>query len=269
MWRDSIRLAVGQWKRQLRRFDFWLVFLFLLCFFSILYGQGGESLLRDGGSVGVFAIFGVSLAEADVVLVTFAGLLMIVCDLPVKGAGLEFRVLRSSRTAWYVGQVLYSLLITVTYFFLVFLSQIVFYLPNLSFRSEWGSAVEDGSAFVGGYGMELTDAMMQQDTVGVFLRAFLLAVLLGMLFAMLCCSTNMMGGRGVGISICGFLIIWQRICKANGIDNGMMSPVGILDNYYQYGGGNVIPSLGYYIFLITLLVIVGQRVLYRTDMTDG
>ena len=153
-------------------------------------------------------------------------------------------------------------------FWLVFLSQIIFYLPSLSPGVGWGSAVEEGMAFAGGSGIAFPDALLQQNVLVIFLGAFLLAVLLGTLFSMICCSTNMIGGRGIGVSICGFLIIWQQICRANGVDSGMLSPVGVLDSYYQYGSGNIIPAVGYYVFLITVLLILGQRILYRIDMTD-
>jgi hypothetical protein len=267
--RQSICLGAKQWRSELKTADFWVVMLCLFTFMSINFYDSGSLLYEQGGKIGIFSLFPIVMTDADFILIIFAGLLMVLCDIPMRKAGLTFEVLRMNRLTWFLGQVMYSFFMCATYFILVYLSTIVFYVRNLEWTTAWGKAVEDGTAFMGSLGMLFPSEILKLNALATFLRAFLLAVLLGVFLSMVCCVANMLGGKGIGLALCGMLIILQRLFAGYLIDLGMFSPVGMLNCFYQDIGTNLIPAICYYVFITTLLIAISNRILYKTDISEN
>ena len=76
------------------------------------------------------------------------------------------------------------LLMSVTYFAVVTVLQLVFDTGHIEISSEWGSGVISGTAFSGEFALEVPSVLMKQDVLLTFLSALVFSVLLGIFFGM-------------------------------------------------------------------------------------
>ena len=267
--KKSLFIGVKQWSRELRNWDFWIVLLCLFTFLSINYYDSGCILFEIGDKIGVFSLLPIMLADWTFCLIIYAGFLMIICEIPLRKKGLTFEVLRMNRLSWFFGQIVYGLLMSITYFFFVMLIGISFFVRSVSFTTEWGTAVEEGTAFMGELGMIFPSNLLEMNAARVCLQAFVLAVLLGVLLGMICCVCNMLTEKGIGLAICGVLIIIQRFADGWELSFRNILPLGMLTGFYTSQGTNIIPAVCYYVFCITLLVMIRYYILYKPDRSEN
>ena len=264
--RQVIFFACRQWKEEIEKIDFWVVVICETVFFSLFFGGMGSILGNAGERAGICSVLPVSLLNMDFVLIIFGGYIMVVSDIFSTGKNTFMLAMRSDRLRWFLGQVFYSFLMSVTYFVVVTGLQMVFYIGHLETGLEWGSGVVSGTAFSGEFVLEVPSALLEQDVLQTFLSALVFSVLLGIFFGMVCCVCNMCFRSGIGTAICAGLIVMERICVTNGANLGMKSPVGMLGNYLGMKSGDAVMTAVYYIFLISILISFGMYRIRKMDM---
>ncbi len=226
-------LAKSQWKASIKNIDFWVVLLCLFAFFSLFFVTPVKELIGSGQTVGICAIYPAMLLDGDFILLIFAGFLMVMSNVPVL----------SQET------------------------QLLFYLPVLSFNTDWGSAVYSGQAFASnGRNLFIPENLLEVSAFSAAILAFFLSVLLGLLFTLLCCLANMAGFGSVGLAICSLLLFVELICERRGMIMGMFSPVGVLKSYYGGTSVTVSFSILYYMFFFFVFVLIGFYQIQRMDL---
>lgn len=266
MVRNCFLFSIRHWKQCVKKIDFWLIMAFLLVFYSTFLYNGGVYLRSEGGSVGIFSFLPIFSTNGDFILMTLAGYLMLASDMPIRNREIQFEITRTDKNTWFLGQLLYSFFISVTYTLVISVLPCVFYVGNVVLQNVWGTAVEDGSAFfmdgvISDYG-----AVMEQSAGSAWIKAFLLFVCLEMLFAMICCLLNLIAGKGYGVAICSLLILMERVLCMFVLDLGYFSPVVLLNRFYKDNGANMVPTVCYFVTIILALFLLGWKLLRRIDI---
>jgi hypothetical protein len=254
------------WKQFVKKTDSWIVILFLILYFSMFLVNSGNYTRAEGGEVSIFAFLPIFSMNIDFPLMTLAGFLMLISDIPVMNQGVQFEMIRTNRHSWFAGQVLYGLCVSVTYTLAIALLPCLFFLGTLSLQKGWGESVLDGTAFMADYVMVGYDAVLDQSAIGAWIKIFILFVGLEMLFVMICCVSNLLGGKGMGVAICSVFVLMERVLKMFELDLGFASPVVMLNRFYKDDGSNMIPAVCYFVLFVLALVIVGWRIMYYVDI---
>lgn len=244
--------------------DFWGVIIILEVFFSTVLLSSGNAVRESGEAMGIFSVFPLVISEVELYWLPLAGLLFVLSDIPVIFDGIEYHILHLNRTIWYLSQMAYAFLISATYFFVLFLGELVFFLPNLSLTAEWGSAVESG-AYMGAYFYERPESLFEQTALAGCARTFCFLVLLGFLFSAICCVANLLTHEGIGILVCALLIFADFVLKIQLVyQPSLLSPVGVATDYVAEPG-RYFPVF-YFIFLALILWIIGLTRCHKIDI---
>lgn len=165
--RNSLHLLSKQMEYFFRTPDFWLLVLMVSSFLAeVIKFGGGIPLIYDGS--GVFAILG--------------GMLLLSTSFPGMFPGAEFRVMRTSRGAWFFSQLLFAVVMVIAYLLLIFVITTLI-------------------------GKDTSLATLVEMGEGTLLRGLLFYLVTGLFFLMVClCSEMWGGGKGIGIFLCGILI---------------------------------------------------------------
>lgn len=254
--RQIIFFTCRQWKEEMRKIDFWIVVLCEAVFFSLFFGGVGSILGEAGETAGICSVLPVSLLNMDFVLIILGGYIMVISDIFSMGKNVCMLAMRSDRIRWYLGQVFYSFLISVTYFVVITVLQLAFYIGHIEISAGWGTSVISGTAFSGEFPLDIPSELLEQNAVVTFFCALAFSVLLGIFLGMICCVSNMSWKGGIGTAICAGFVVLERICVTGGMKLGMKSPVGMLANYLDMQAGNAMLTMIYYIVLNSL----GKRI---------
>lgn len=269
---EVMGLSLKLWKRQIRRADFWIVIVVMGVFFWSYLAAGRDYMGTVGDTVGVFSIFPIVMSDQSFVLVSYACLLILLSDVPVVYEGMEYQILRISRMEWYISQLLYVVILDITFFLLAAFMQLACYIPAVSFDGEWGSGIQNATAFQS-FSISVPEKLLHMEAAAAFGEAFLLCVLLGLLFALVCFICNLLGAHsGLGVLICTLAIVWKEFWAyfgLGGTDVGFLSPVGLQGSYCGYTGVSVPAAVAYYVFFCCLIILVGICRIDRTDIKCG
>lgn len=268
--RKACFFALKQWKMAVKSLDFWGVVFVLALFFSLFFQKAGQAVRAAGEDISIFAMLPISVMQRDFIMLLLGGLLFVVSDAPAVFDGAAFYLLRADRAAWYLGQLFYMALMTVTYFSAVVFLQTAFYFPNVRVTGGWGSAVYSGTAFSSEYDMLFPKKLLEQNPAGAWLKCFGFFLLLGLLFALICCVANMLlENDKIGVLICVLLTMEQMNIMDLDLHAGLLSPAGIaLEGIFAQGFG-ILATACYFVFLIMLLAGVGMRACQRLDILKG
>ena len=262
--------SVKQWKMVVKSLDFWGMMFVLMLFFSLFFQKAGQEVRMAGESISIFAVLPVSVISRDFLMLLLGGLLFVVSDVPMVFDGVAWYLLRANRAAWYLGQLFYMALMTATYFFTVFLLQVVFYFPNVKVTGGWGNAVHSGKAFSGEHELLFPKTLLEQSPVAAWLKCFGFFLLLGLLFALICCVANMLlKNGGIGVLVCILLIMEQMNIVDLGLHAGPLSPAGIAVEGIFAKKFGILATVCYFVFLIVLLAGAGMRQSQRIDILKG
>lgn len=265
--RQIIFFTCRQWKEEIRKIDFWVVVLCEAVFFSLFFGGMGNVLGEAEEMAGICSVLPMSLLNMDFVLIILGGYIMIISDIFSTGKNVCMLAMRSDRIRWYLGQVFYSFLISITYFVVIMVLQLAFYIGHIEISAEWGSGVISGTAFSGEFTLDIPSALLEQNALLTFLCTLAFSVLLGTFLGMICCVCNMYWRGGIGTAICAGLVVLERICVTNSMSLGMKSPVGMLANYQDLQAGNIITTVIYFIVLTGILIGIGMYRIRKMDIS--
>lgn len=140
-------------------------------------------------------------------------LLFIFCDAPFLDSNQIFITIRSGRTQWCLGQILYIAMASAIYYLFLIAATILFSLPRAEWSLEWGNVLYTVSRYdIPGVSMKLIN--VSKEVLGYFtpLQAmwftFLVSWISGILLGVLVYFCNVVSNtRTVGILIGAILIV--------------------------------------------------------------
>ena len=143
-------------------------------------------------------------------LTTMCGLIFVLCDAPFLDDAQPFIIIRSGRTCWCVGQLLYILCASLLYTCAIAVGCALLMLPKLEMSMEWGKVI---STLASGY-VELESFLTFSNYIFETF-APLIAMLLSITYCWLGCSClgiimfffNLSGSRMLGNVVAGVLVL--------------------------------------------------------------
>lgn len=207
-------------------------------------------------------MFVFSQVETYYVIVFNFLFLVLACDVPLRGEHQTYVLMRSGRSLWAGGQVIYVMMLaTIHTIWMVIASQIVL-LGHLSFELDWGRVYYSLSQIQTPYGVSFSWKIQESFTaVQAFGLTFGLQWLCCMVLGMMILTINLASGKNVGMVLpCFFLLIFfRKVAFITG--DGLMdklSPVLVtrLKQYVVNFKPQIYYSVGYLALVVVAMIAV-------------
>jgi hypothetical protein len=247
--RNSILLTRKNLKNQLISKDYIIVIVVLLAYFSFIYLNSAMNLSEEGLKINVFVPFIYSLFLRDYKLVVYGGLIVMFYDSIQKKNGMMFHMTRMNIREWHMGQTLSMFLEVFIYFAFIGIMTICVYLGNVSVLDGWGKGVDEGAFFSGAF--TITEFHIDGNVFVVFGKAFVLAVMLGIVFGAICMLFDNLGRSRFGPAICVILLVWNVIVEKSSTIPDKFSIVGWVEKYAE--GSFLLSLVCYFVIAVFLL----------------
>lgn len=143
--------------------------------------------------------------HASVIFCFLAGIILLFSNAPFFDHSQMFLVIRTGKTRWALGQMIYMLLGSILYFLLLYGMSVLFLLPYLSFQNEWGSVWNTLARTDLGvqFGVSLTvpaNILNHFEPMELLSWTFFMGILNAMVLGLLLFFCNLFLGRMAGIT---------------------------------------------------------------------
>ena len=211
-------------------------------------------------------IFPFLYSERYMKLLFLFPIVLLFCDAPFIDSNQPYIILRSKRTAWSLGQILYIVFANIIYFLFLIVATIGIHIRNITFENDWGKvfgtlATTDASDFIN------TPLKINSNIIKYFSPfqamwfTFLLSCLSGIMLGLIIYACNsLFKNRLWGIALSSSLLILSAALNLNP-ELQWLSPMSwnTLNNV-DIGGTTNFPSFEYIIIadfvIITILSII-------------
>lgn len=211
-------------------------------------------------------IFPFLYTERYMKLLFFFPIILLFCDAPFIDNNQPYIILRSKRTAWSIGQILYIFLANIIYFAFLIIATIGINIRNITFENDWGK-VFGTLATTDAHNLLNTPLKINSGIIKYFtpLQAlwftFLLSCLSGVILGLVIYACNsIFKNRFCGITVSSALLILSAVLQRQP-DLQWFSPMSwnTLNNI-DIGNTTALPSFQYIIladvFIIAVLSVV-------------
>ena len=157
-------------------------------------------------------LFGFLFSHASVVFCFFVGIVLLFSNAPFFNHSQMFLVIRTKKLVWALGQMLYLLAGSVLYFLLLYGMSLLFLIPHISVRNEWGEVwntlVRTDLGLQCGVTLAISaDILNRFDPMELQCWIFLIGVLNALLIGLILFFCNLYFHREVGITVAILLIL--------------------------------------------------------------
>lgn len=189
-------------------------------------------------------------------------IILLFCDAPFIDHNQPYIILRSKRTAWSVGQIIYIFLANIIYFLFLILATIGIHITNVTFENDWGKvfgtlATTDAYNFVD-TPLKINAYIMKYFTpLQAVWFTFLLSCLSGVILGLLVYALNsIFQNRFLGITVSSFLLILSAGLYRNP-EMQWISPMSwnTLTNI-DIGNTTAFPSFSYVIIADLIIIAI-------------
>lgn len=270
--RKAIRFSKGEWNRQISSKKLYIVFACLVVVLYFYMGTMPQAIKEFDMTVGILELFPLYWNEFSLPDVLLGGFLLLVCDIPTRGKGMHNYVMRSGKKAYYLGEIIYIIEITVFYLFFIWFVTVLFTVPRINFDLKWSQAIENGEFGVHSVFQATENYLYSGTPVGRFLSCILLVSLCCILMAVICSFANIATGTVIGCAVCGLMLFIDITIRKSFLGNDypawtfFFSPITTI----QVFSGSISCSLWiaalYYFIGIAIMVILGAFAVKRTDI---
>ncbi len=203
-------------------------------------------------------IFPFLYTDRYVLILYMVPLIFLYCDAPFIDNNQLFVLLRSKRTPWIIGQVLYIVLTSVIYFTTLTILPIVLHIRHITYMDDWGMVLGrmaiSGTALVEGTAFTVSNHIVTYFTPQqAMFYAWLLSVLFGIFIGIMICMLNIITKhRIVAMVVAGFVVLFQTLARS--MEMKWFSPASwaVLPNL-DVGGRTALPTIGY----VLIIYLVG------------
>lgn len=189
-------------------------------------------------------------------------IILLFCDAPFVDNNQPYIILRSKRTAWSIGQIIYIVLANIIYFMFLIIATIGINITNITFENDWGKvfgtlATTDAHNFVN-TPLKIDSRIIKYFTpLQAVWFTFLLSCLSGIILGLIIYACNsIFKNRFWGITVSSALLILSAVLYRNP-DLQWLSPMSwnTLNNI-DIGNTTSFPSYEYIITADILIIAV-------------
>lgn len=206
-------------------------------------------------------VFPFFLAEPYSLLMVLLGFILLLCDAPFIEEGHPYLIMRSGRTIWTWGQLVYISLASLTYFTIVFFLTVLSLLPRLTFDSGWGKVINTLTQSTSSWyhipiPFDGSIAASLEPFQAIILELFL-CWLLGTTLGFLMFIVNMYIGRNGGPIIASILSVFPLFIRRSDWWLHYVSPASWVSlSVIDLSGSTTFPSFGYAVTGLTVLIVL-------------
>ncbi|MGI6215701.1 MAG: hypothetical protein ACOYIT_07510 [Christensenellales bacterium] len=136
------RLSLSAWADSPRA-PFVMIAMIMMCFGAL--GELGNSLKSLGDTITVFEAPLFTFQRQTLLAGTLFLLLMI--DLPRKGRFQNYQLIRTNRSGWLLGQIIYCCLMIVVFLAVMIILSFLFALPFVKYQNIWSDTIRETENF--------------------------------------------------------------------------------------------------------------------------
>ena len=256
------RQNIRKWSSNYR---VWMIAVILLIFVHSYTKEIGFFAGKLGLKMSAW-IFPFLYMERYMKLLFFFPIILLFCDAPFIDNNQPYIILRSKRTAWSIGQIIYIFAANIIYFLFLIIASIGLHIRNITFENDWGKifgtlATTDAYNFVD-TPLKIDAYVMKYFTpLQAVWFTFLLSCLSGIILGLVIYVCNsVFENRFLGITASSFLLILSAVLYRNP-NLQWLSPMSwnTLNNI-DIGNTTAFPSFHYIItadiLIIAVLVII-------------
>lgn len=256
------RQNVRKWSSNYRVCMIAIILLIFIHFYTKNIGVFASELGIDMSAW----IFPFLYIERYMKLLFLFPIILMFCDAPFIDMNQPYMILRSKRTAWSMGQILYIFIANIFYFLFLIVGTIVINIRYVTFENDWGKvfgtlATTDASNFVD-TPLRINPIILKYFTpFQAMWFTFLLSCLSGIILGLVIYACNsLFQNRIVGITAASFLLILSAALYRNP-ELQWLSPMSwnTLSNI-DIGNTTTFPSFTYImtadICIIVVLIII-------------
>lgn len=157
-------------------------------------------------------LFSFLFTHASVIFCFLAGIVLLFSNAPFFGRSQMFLAIRTGNLLWSLGQILYLLVGSIFYFFLLYAMSVLFLFPYISLQNEWGNVWNTLARTDLGIRCGVT-LVVPKDILNHFAPlellgwTFLMGVLNAVLIGLILFFCNIYFSREVGITVAMVLIL--------------------------------------------------------------
>ena len=245
-----------------------MIAVFLICFtdvsrdfFAIKMAAGSESAVNLGEELFLQSYRGFNLQLSTM---TF---LVMMSTFPKRATFQEYCMLRSNRSRWFHGQIVYAFLMSALYVILIILFTVLFSVFRCPAGTAWGDFFTSGEA-------EMSLIWIPHDFLnktGPLAAAFQLCIPILLCWFTICMILmlfNLLNHPGAGLAVVGMLIIFDYIFIQADVP---FSPLHYACGSHMYGSDYISGEMGnmllFYLIVNTILYILMRVRLSRMDIS--
>lgn len=262
--------SIRQWTTELRIL---LLFIFMILFLRNDLVVIGNFAQEMGIHVNPFVF---PFYSSDVVkqLIILSGIIFLFSDAPFINNSQPYVIIRSKRLSWVLGQIVYIMIASAVYFFVLMCASVLTLLPNAAFQTqEWGKIINTLAQTNAGSLINLQFAVSEKITtyyspITAFFLSFLLNWSVACFIGLLMFLISLKFHRTLGLLAGAIVLFWDllvinmlpfRFYYASPVT---LSRLGILDP----AGTSIFPNttysfifFGIAIILLSVLLMIGIR----------
>lgn len=201
----------------------YIVLLVVYMGLHLCFGGAETYLAENGQSVQAMEFFVFATANRIPQWILAFGILLLLGDAPFFHEGMELYVLRSRRSRWLTGQILFCCITVLGYLLLVAGMFLLMFHGHIYFANTWSDAITLICRIGNGTLLNIKMAIdfpMQIITNGspyaMFGLSFLYSAFLLLLFSLLCMVCNTKLRTGVGCFVIAILLVWRVLLDTVG-----------------------------------------------------
>lgn len=183
----------------------YIVFLALFAVMQIGIGGANTYLIENGQKLQAVELYVLMHSSSVCQLIFILGLLLLLGDAPFLKEGMSFRLIRTNRVRWLIGQILSCIIISAIYLLVLELLVLILFRGHITVQNSWSDSVILAAQL--GNGMAINIEMAVQFPIRIlqagtpyamFGLTFLYSLLLYAFFSVLLIACNLRLRTGIG-----------------------------------------------------------------------
>jgi hypothetical protein len=205
------------------------------------------------------------MSDQYYLFVIMLGVVLLFCDAPFLDSQQPYLLIRTGRTCWYIGHIIYIAFASMVYFVFTWILSIVPILRNIGFSLQWGKIIKTFALTNAGdnYGLKIPiigDIVQNYTPFSVMWRSILIYWLVAFFLGLLIFTLNLYFNRAVGTMVAAGIVLFEMLAFNGGTSLYKLrffSPVSwasYLTLSLEHRSNN--PTFLYAISVLSILIII-------------
>lgn len=209
----SISISLYQFKKWAINPRIYVIFISIFLYLHSMLSPIVTFCFNSGYNITPY-VFPYMMCQPITVMLMMLGIVLLFCDAPFIGSEQPYIIIRSGRTQWVFGNIVYIALASIVFFLLTTLFTIIILSPAIEFSLGWGKVIgtfaqtslasEHGITFPFSQVIFMNYTPLQAMLIS-FSNSCLISFILGMIIFIL----NLKLTRSAGVIGAAILILWQ------------------------------------------------------------